>query len=142
MIGAATPSELHPQHETADRRIEGREFVTQPTIYHNPRCSKSRATLQLLRERGFEPRVIEYLVEPPTAEELDEIMKMLDIEPRQMLRVKEEAYARAGLADETLGRDALLRLMAANPSVLERPVVVYRGRAAIGRPPEQVLAIL
>lgn len=116
--------------------------MSQPRIYHNPRCSKSRATLALLRDRGFEPEIIEYLTDPPSADELEGLLRLLDIEPRDLARRQEPAYAAAGLADPALGRDEVIRRMVANPSVIERPVVVYGGRAVVGRPPERVLEIL
>jgi arsenate reductase len=112
------------------------------TIYHNPKCSKSRATLKLLQDRGLEPRVVEYLKAPPTASELDRILKLLGIEPRALMRTQEEAYARVGLDDPKLTRAQLIAAMFENPSVIERPIVVSDTRAAIGRPPENVLEIL
>jgi arsenate reductase (glutaredoxin) len=112
------------------------------TIYHNPKCTKSRETLALLRERGLEPKVVEYLKTPPNASELDAILKRLGIEPRALLRTKEAAYTEAGLDDPKLTRKQLIALMVANPIVIERPIVVNGAHAAIGRPPESVLAIL
>ncbi len=112
------------------------------TIYHNPRCSKSRATLELLRERGLDPQVVEYLETPPSAAELERILGMLEMEPRDLARKKEAEYAAAGIGDEGLDRAAVIAKMVANPKVIERPIVVCGDRAAIGRPPEQVLAIL
>jgi len=112
------------------------------TIYHNPKCSKSRQTLALLVERGIEPRIVEYLQNPPSATELDAILKMLGIEPRALMRTSEPAYVEAGLDDAKLSRRNLIAAMVANPSVIERPIVVHGDRAAIGRPPENVLAIL
>ena len=112
------------------------------TIYHNPRCSKSRQTLQLLRDRDIEPEVVEYLKTPPGAEELDAMLTKLGIEPRALMRTKEAAYREAGMADDGLSRRALIGLMVANPIVIERPIVVNGARAALGRPPESVLAIL
>lgn len=118
----------------------------QVTIYHNPRCSKSRQTLQLLRDRGVEPRIVEYLKTPPSAAEIDKLLRLLDCEPRQAIRRGEAAYAAAGLADAALDRAALVDAMAAAPILLERPVVVVEKagarRARIGRPPEAVLEIL
>ncbi|MBF0562763.1 MAG: arsenate reductase (glutaredoxin) [Alphaproteobacteria bacterium] len=111
-----------------------------PTIYHNPRCSKSCATLELLRQRGLEPVVIEYLTTPPTAEELKNILGMLGIGPRELLRRTEARQA--GLEDPALSDDALIAVMIANPAVIERPIVIADGKAAIGRPPERVLTIL
>ena len=107
------------------------------TIYHNPRCNKSRQTLALLGEHGIEPEVIEYLETPPSAAELKEILNMLGIAPRDLLRKKE-----ARLNDPDMGDDALIEAMAANPIVIERPIVVNNGKAALGRPPESVVDIL
>ncbi len=110
------------------------------TIYHNPRCSKSRQTMALLEDRGIEPTVIEYLNTPPSAAELKRILGMLGIAPRQLMRKKEAKEA--GLDDETLSDEAIIDGMVANPAVIERPIVIKGGRAALGRPPEQVLDIL
>lgn len=112
------------------------------TLYHNPKCSKSRQTLALLQERGIEPKVVEYLKTPPTAAELDAILSKLGIEPRALLRTNEDAYRAAGLDDPALTRAELIARMVANPSVIERPIVVSGERAAIGRPPENALKIL
>ncbi len=112
------------------------------TIYHNPRCSKSRQTLQLLRERSGEPEVVEYLNTPPDAAALGRILKLLGKEPRQLMRRKEAPYAALGLDDPTLGRDALIRAMVENPILIERPIVLANGKARLGRPPEAVLDIL
>jgi arsenate reductase (glutaredoxin) len=110
------------------------------TIYHNPRCGKSRATLALLRERGIEPRVVEYLREPPTAEELTRILARMGKAPRDILRRKEAQEA--GLAVEGMDDATLIRAMIAHPIAIERPIVVCGERAALGRPPEAVLEIL
>ena len=112
------------------------------TIYHNPRCSKSRATLQLLKEKGIEPTIIEYLKTPPGTEELDTILNKLGMEPRQLMRTKEAEYKDAGLDDDTLDRAALIQAMVDHPKLIERPIVLASGKAAIGRPPENVLEIL
>ena len=112
------------------------------TIYHNQRCSKSRCTLDLLRERGLEPQVINYLETPPTAEELGRLLDLLGIEPRALLRRGEAAYRELDLANPDLSRDELIAAMVANPILIERPIVVNGDRAALGRPPEQVLDIL
>ena len=112
------------------------------TIYHNPRCSKSRQTLQLLRDRGIEPEIVEYLKTPPSADELGAVLAKLGIEPRALMRTKEAAYREAGMADDGLSRRALIDLLVANPVVIERPIVVNGARAALGRPPESVLSIL
>lgn len=110
------------------------------TIYHNPKCSKSRQTLALLGERGIEPEIIEYLETPPTAGELKNILAMLGKGPRDILRKKEAKEA--GLDDPALDDEALIEAMVANPIVIERPIVVNNGKAALGRPPESVVDIL
>ena len=112
------------------------------TIYHNPRCSKSRATLDLLRQRGVEPSIVEYLKDPPTAAVLDDLLRRLGLEPRDLMRRKEPEYAELGLDDPGLSRAALIEAMVTHPRLIERPIVVKDGRAALGRPPESVLEIL
>ncbi|RBP51548.1 arsenate reductase (glutaredoxin) [Arenicella xantha] len=112
------------------------------TIYHNPRCSKSRQTLQLLQERGIEPRIVEYLTNPPTHQELDSILRGLEFEPRQLMRKKEEPYLVMGLDNPALERDQLIDAMLQAPKLIERPIVVVGDEVAIGRPPEAVLTIL
>ena len=112
------------------------------TIWHNPRCSKSRATLALLEDRGIEPDVVRYLDDPPDVSELDRVLRLLDLEPRDFMRRKEKIYGELGLDHESLDRDALLEAMHAHPVLIERPVVLAGGRAAIGRPPENVIEIL
>ena len=110
------------------------------TIYHNPRCSKSRATLDLLQERGLTPTVVEYLESPPDAAELKKIISLLCLSPRDLLRKKEAKEA--GLNGSGMNDDELVAAMVANPIVIERPIVVANGKAALGRPPESVLDIL
>jgi arsenate reductase len=110
------------------------------TIYHNPRCSKSRATLALLQDKGIELTVIEYLKHPPSACDLRRILSMLGMEPRDLMRPKEAREA--GLDDSSLTDDALIIGMTTNPIVIERPIVVSGDQARIGRPPERVLEIL
>ncbi len=112
------------------------------TIYHNPRCSKSRQTLQLLRDRGIEPRIIEYLKTPPDAKTLDGFLGTLAMEPRALMRRKEAPYKELNLADESLSRAALIAAMVENPILIERPIVVNGEKVALGRPPESVLEIL
>jgi arsenate reductase len=112
------------------------------TIYHNPRCSKSRETLALLEERGIAPCIVEYLKAPPSAAELTSILKALGLKPRDILRQGEPLYSELGLKDRDLDDHALIRLMVANPILIERPIVVSGKKAAIGRPPEAVLKIL
>ena len=112
------------------------------TIFHNPRCSKSRATLALLQERGIEPEIRAYLENPPDAAELRRLLEMLGLEARQLLRKGEAEYREQGLGDESLSDDRLIAAMAATPKLIERPIVIANGRAALGRPPENVLEIL
>lgn len=112
------------------------------TIYHNPRCAKSRATLELLRERGIEPEIVEYLKAPPERATLSWILERLGIEPRELMRTQEPEYREAGLDSPDLDRDYLIDGMIRNPKVIERPIVVAGDRVALGRPPEQVLEIL
>lgn len=110
------------------------------TIYHNPRCSKSRATLALLQDKGVEPTIVEYLKDPPSAEQLKGIIGKLGMGPRELMRKKESKEA--GLDDPTLDDDALIQGMVANPIVIERPIVVSGDRARLGRPPGSVLEIV
>jgi arsenate reductase len=112
------------------------------TMYHNPRCSKSRTTLELLKTAGKEPQLVEYLKEPPTAETLNAILDMLGMEPRELMRKKEKEYTEAGLDNHDLSRDELIAAMVEHPRLIERPIVIANGKAAIGRPPEKVLEIL
>ena len=112
------------------------------TIYHNPRCSKSRQTLQLLRERDLDINIITYLETPPDAEILDRILTMLDMEPRQLMRRQQKEYKALGLDDESLSRRALINAMVATPILIERPIVLNNGKAALGRPIQQVVDIL
>ena len=112
------------------------------TIYHNPRCSKSRQTLALLEKRGIAPKIVPYLDQPPSASTLDKILKSLGKEPRDLMRRKEEPFGRLGLSDPQLTRKQLIQAMVENPILIERPIVVAGKRAALGRPPEAVLEIL
>lgn len=109
-------------------------------IYHNNRCSKSRATLALLEGRDVE--VVNYLDTPPDTAELKHLLKLLAIPARQLLRNGEAVYAQLGLADPSLDEEALITAMVGHPILIERPIVVANGKAAIGRPPEAVLEIL
>ena len=113
-----------------------------PTIYPNPKCSKSRQTLELLREKNITPTIIEYLKNPPTAEKLKEILSQLGIAPRDLMRKKEDAYKELGLANSSLSDEDLIGFMVKHPILIERPIMVANGKAALGRPPEQVLDIL
>ena len=111
-------------------------------ILHNPRCSKSRATLALLQERGIQPDIVLYLEQPPSAAELGEILTLLDRSPRELMRRGEAEYAEQGLDDPELSDQQLISAMVATPRLIERPIVLANGRAAVGRPPESVLEIL
>jgi arsenate reductase len=115
---------------------------TMVRIYHNNRCSKSRATLALLEERGGKVEVVNYLETPPSAAELARLLKQLRMTARQLLRTGEVEYQALGLDDPALDDDALIAAMVAHPKLIERPIVVANGKAALGRPPEAVLAIL
>lgn len=112
------------------------------TLYHNPRCSKSRQTLQLLQERGIEPQVIEYLKTPPDADTLRAILAQLGIGPRDLLRRKEAEYKALGLDNPELSDAELIQAMIEHPRLIERPIVLTDKGAAIGRPPENVLEVL
>ena len=111
------------------------------SIFHNPRCSKSRATLALLGEHGVEPEIIEYLKTPPSEVELDRILSLLGMEPEELMRRGEAEY-KAHIQGKTLSRAETIALMVAHPIVIERPIVVHGDKAAVGRPPENVLAII
>ena len=113
------------------------------TIYHNPRCSKSRETLALLQERGLTPNVVAYLEQPPSPEEIRNLLNLLGLDDaRSLMRKGEAEYAELGLDNPTLDQDALIAAMVSHPRLIERPIVVNGQQAALGRPPENVLAIL
>lgn len=112
------------------------------TIYHNPRCSKSRQTLALLEEKGIEPEIVAYLENPPDAAELKRVLGLLGMKPRDLMRKNEAAYKENNLDDPSLDDDVLIAAMVENPILIERPVVIAGGKARLGRPPEQVLEIL
>jgi arsenate reductase len=112
------------------------------TIYHNPRCSKSRQTLALLQERGIAPVVVPYLDEPPDPATLKRLLARLGLTPRGLMRTGEARYQELGLDDPGLSEDALIRAMSENPILIERPIVVTGKGAALGRPPENVLEVL
>jgi len=111
------------------------------TIYHNPRCSKSRQTLALLQEQGIEPDIIEYLTSPPSEAELDGILTKLGMEPEALMRKGEDEY-KQHFKGRDLSRAEMITLMVQYPKVIERPIVVNGSKAAVGRPPESVLEIL
>ena len=113
------------------------------TLYHNPRCSKSRETLKLLQDAGAKITVINYLDTPPDAGTLKQLLAMLGFtDARQLIRRKEAIYTQLQLEDPTLSQDRLIQAMVDNPILIERPVAVSQGKARIGRPPEQVLEII
>ncbi|WP_412537380.1 arsenate reductase (glutaredoxin) [Marinobacter sp. MIT932201] len=117
--------------------------MTEPTrIFHNPRCSKSRQTLELLTERGIEPEIIRYLETPPTEQELKDILSALNLTPRELMRNKEKEYKEQGLNNPELSDEQLIAAMIATPKLIERPIVIANGKVALGRPPENVLSIL
>jgi arsenate reductase (glutaredoxin) len=116
--------------------------MSKPTMYHNPRCSKSRQTLELLRARGIEPEIVEYLQSPPDAQQLEQILDMLGLQPRQLMRTGETEYKENNLADTSLSRGELIQAMVDHPKLIQRPLVLNDGKAALGRPPEVVLEIL
>jgi len=111
-------------------------------MYHNPQCSKCRLTLELLQEHGKQPEVIEYLSTPPNRQELVEILSMLGLKPRQLMRTHESEYKDNNLDDESLSVDDLIDAMIRIPKLIERPIVINNGKAAIGRPPKNIEAIL
>lgn len=111
-------------------------------IYHNPRCSKSRQTLELLQNNGVEPNIVEYLATPPTHQQLDSILRGLNMEPRDLMRKNESEYKDNGIDKPDLSRDQLIEAMIAHPKLIERPIVVAGDQIVIGRPPEAVLTIL
>lgn len=116
--------------------------MSELSIYHNPRCSKSRQTLALLEEQGVQVEIIEYLKTPPTVASLTTILKQLGFNARQLLRKNESIYKELNLKDDTFTEEQLIQAMCDNPKLIERPIVINNGRAKIGRPPESVLEIL
>ena len=116
--------------------------MTDLTLYHNPRCSKSRGALELLEGKGLAPTIVRYLETPPDAATLRTLLGKLGIGARQLLRTGEAEYKTLGLADPALSDDALIAAMAAHPKLIERPILVNGDKAVVGRPPEKVLEIL
>ena len=116
--------------------------MSQVTIYHNSRCSKSRQTLELIREQGIEPDIREYLKETPSAAELTQILTSLGLSARELLRKNEQEYKDNDLSNPELSDAHIIDVMVANPKLIERPIVLNNGQARIGRPPESVLEIL
>ena len=111
-------------------------------IYHNPRCSKSRQTLALIQEHGIEPEIINYLETPPSIDELTTVLSLLKLEPQELMRKRESEYKESGLDNLSLSEPEQIKLMVKFPKVIERPIVLANGKAAIGRPPESVLEII
>ena len=117
--------------------------MTEPTrIFHNPRCSKSRQALELLTASGIEPEIIRYLETPPTEQELSCILDALGRQPRELMRTGESEYKELGLDNPDLSREQLIAAMVATPKLIERPILLANGKAAVGRPPENILTIL
>ena len=111
-------------------------------LYHNPRCSKSRQALQLIESEGIKPDIIEYLKHPPSYQELEQLLDLLGLEPRQLMRTGEKLYKENHLDDLNLSREDLIKAMTEHPKLIERPILIHDGRAVIGRPPEKILEIL
>jgi arsenate reductase len=115
--------------------------VSKVEIYHNPRCSKSRQTLEILTRQGIEPSIVEYLKQPPSSADLKAILKALNISAHQLLRVKEAEYKEHNLSVNS-SEDEIIAAMISSPKLIERPIVINDGKACIGRPPEAILEIL
>ncbi len=111
-------------------------------MYHNPRCTKSRQTLQLLKEHNIEPEVIEYLKTPPSRKTLSDILDMLGLEPRALIRKNETVYQEKNLGNPELSHSELIAAMVNDPILIERPIVINEGRGALGRPPEKIVEII
>jgi arsenate reductase len=116
--------------------------MSDTVLYHNPRCSKSRAALQLLNECGVQPTILRYLEQPPDADRIRAVLRLLGLPARALLRKSEAEYSALNLGDPALDDDALVSAMASHPILIERPLFVHKGRAVIGRPPERVLELL
>ncbi len=111
-------------------------------LYHNPRCSKSRQVLQLIESKGINPDIIEYIKQPPSYRELEQLLDLLGLEPRQLMRTGEKLYKENELDDPKLDREDLIKAMTEHPRLIERPIVIHQGKAVIGRPPERILEII
>ncbi len=122
--------------------IEKDLYLSNFTIYHNPRCSKSRLTLELLKDKGIDPKVILYLETPPSEKELVLILKKLNMEARELLRKGEAEFKEQNLSDTSKSEEDIIQAMVHFPKLMERPIVIYGDRAIIGRPPENVLKII
>ena len=112
------------------------------TIYHNPRCSKSRQTLELLKEKSIEPEVVLYLDNPPSKDEISKLLNILGINPRELIRKGEDEYKIHNLKDQTISDQKIIEIMSENPKLIERPIVISNNKAIIGRPPENVLKLI
>jgi arsenate reductase len=122
--------------------VTGDPNMTDMTLYHNPRCSKSRSALQLLEERGLNPVIVRYLETPLSAAHLQKLLSMLGLSPRQLLRTGEDEYKTLGLSNSQLTDAQLIDAMANQPKLIERPILVVGDKAVIGRPPEKILEIV
>ena len=111
-------------------------------ILHNPRCSKSRGALKLLQENGIPYEEIRYLDNPPSESFLSELLDLLGVEPEAIVRKNEQAYKDLGLKDKTLTREEWIKVLHEHPRLIERPIVIYKGRAVVARPPEKVLELI
>ena len=120
----------------------GGEILNEVTIYHNPRCSKSRQTMAILEAKNITPKTVLYLETPPTVEKITELLSLLGMKARDLIRTSEAEYAEMKLNDEALSEGQLIEAMAKTPKLIQRPIVVANGQARIGRPPESVLEIL
>ncbi|QEY64519.1 arsenate reductase (glutaredoxin) [Metapseudomonas lalkuanensis] len=116
--------------------------MTELTLYHNPRCSKSRGALELLEARGLAPTIVRYLETPPGADQLRDLLAKLGLTARQLLRTGEDEYKALGLDDTSLSEEQLIAAMTAHPKLIERPILIAGDKAVVGRPPEKVLEIL
>jgi arsenate reductase len=112
------------------------------TIYHNPRCSKSRQTLELIKANGIDPSIVLYLEEPPTKETLSNIIDLLKLKPRDLLRKGEDEYKALNLKDTTIDDTDIIKFMSKHPKLIERPIVISGKNAILGRPPENVLSLI
>ncbi|UJS23262.1 arsenate reductase (glutaredoxin) [Thiothrix winogradskyi] len=112
------------------------------TLYHNPRCSKSRQALEILEAEGIIPTLVKYLEKPPTAAALNDLLDMLGMDPRGLMRKGEAEYTELNLANPDLSREQLIQAMVTHPRLIERPIMIKDGQAIIGRPPEKVLDLL
>ncbi len=116
--------------------------MSKVTIWHNPRCSKSRQALALLEATEAEVEIVLYLDNPPSRREINRVLKLLAVSPREILRKREDKYRELGLSDEDMTKTEIVGLMAENPKVIERPIVICGNKAAVGRPPELVLSVI